>query len=130
MGLFSFVSQLSRERGEGLGSPGLGCSANVFDLYASRPRAVLPYISELPASFSGGDEGLLDRWNDANRRAVVSASPRWLGPGTAVIEICDATEDPFWLIYPVDGQWQADEWDGTSYRVPTLKAALELIFPF
>ena len=79
---------------------------------------------------AAASEGLLDRWNDANRRAVVSASPRWLGPGTAVIEICDATEDPFWLIYPVDGQWQADEWDGTSHRVPTLKAALELIFPF
>ena len=130
MGLFSFVSQLSRERGEGLGSPGLGCSASLFDLYWRHPPAVRPHISSAPASFRDSGKQLIEVWNRANSQAVVWAASRWLDVGKAVIEVFDASQDPFWLVYPVDGQWQADEWDGTSHRVPTLKAALELIFPF
>ena len=112
------------------GSVGFGCSASIFDLYEQDAHAVLSHIDDVPSFFHHHGTELLHLWNRANERAAVRAAVRWMALGKAIIEICDATEDPFWLIYPVDGQWQADEYDGSSHRVPTLKAALELIFPF
>ena len=113
-----------------LGSPGFGCSASVFDLYERGAEAAASHVDEMPPMFHNSEAKVLNLWNRANEAAVVRASLRWLDVGKAVIEVCDATEKPFWLIYPIDGQWQADEYDGTSHRLPTLKSALELIFPF
>ena len=128
--MYLFAPFRTRQRGERYGSAGFGCSASIFDLYLRDADAVEPHVDEVPARFQDGEAKLLDLWNRANERPVVWASLRWLALRKAVIEVYDASEEPFWLIYPVDGHWQADEWDDTSHRVPTLKAALELVFPF
>ena len=106
----SLFHSLRRRRGRSYGQAGLGCSANLYDLYMRQPGAALPYVSEV--SYCPYQKRLeLARWNEANAIIGLKGVIRWLGLCKLIIEIHDLTETPAWLIYPVHSQWQVDEFD-------------------
>jgi len=129
MNPLKLLHPLRRQRGQQYGVAGLGCSANLYDLYLRRPRAVLPHISEVSCFFDDNPPELA-HWNEANAVAGLKSEIRWLSGSKPVIEVRDLTENPAWVIYPVDEEWQVDEFDGTSHRASSLGQALQIIMEF